>query len=430
MHIIIMLFTVMFILILLGVPLVYSIGVASICVGVGQGFIDLTLLPSRMFKGLSSFILLAIPFFLLTAEILTQGGLVKRLINFCDKLIGHVRGGLAQVNIIASMIFAGIQASCTADSAAIGGILIPAMIKKGYDKDISVVVTATSSCCGPIIPPSILMILYAFLTETSVAKLFIGGAIPGIILGFSLMGITDFWVKKRGYKKDREKIAPLKEITKSAIETLPAILVPLIIIVGILGGICTPAEAGVLACTAALFIAGLVYRELSVSKIVTSLENAMYTTATIWCVIATSTVFSELLVRANFINKILTVISSTTFNPTGVLVLMVSFIFLLGMVIDTTPLLIMVADPLYRAAMTLGIDPVQLGVVLVMAALIGTVSPPVSLLLCLDCGIAKIPLQETFGIIWSYLLVMFGVVLLCVFFPPLVTWLPNLLLKN
>jgi len=428
--VIILLFSIMFILVVLGVPLVYSIGVASICILLSQGSTtSLALLPAQMFKGLNSFVLAAIPFFLLTAELLMHGGLIKKLINFCNLLIGHVRGGLAQVNILASMIFAGIQASCTADSAAIGGLMIPMMIEEGYDKDLSVVVTATSSCCGPIIPPSILMILYAFLTGTSVAKLFLGGAIPGIILGFSLMVITDFWVKKRGYKKNRKRMGSLKEISKGGRETLPALLVPLTILVGILGGICTPTEAGVLACVIALFVAGLVYRELSLSKLVTSLKNTVYTTATIWCVIATSTVFSQILVRENFSNKMLTVISLITSNPTGVLVLMVIFTFILGMVIDTTPLLIMLASPLYYAAMMIGIDPVHLGVVLVMAALIGTVSPPVSLLLCLDCGIAKISLQETFGIVWSYLLVMLGVVLLCVFFPTLITWLPGLLLN-
>jgi len=241
---VIFLFLIMLVLVIIGVPLVYSIGMASICILIkSQGIELLTLLPGRMFKGVDSFMLAAIPFFLLTANLLMQGGLIKRIINFSDVLIGHVRGGLAQVNILASMFFSGIQASCTADSAAIGGILIPSMIEEGYDKDISVVVTATSSCLGPIIPPSLLMVIYGFLTQTSVAKLFLGGAIPGIILGFSLMVITDFWVKKRGYKKNRERMSSLKEISKSGSKVLPALIIPLIIVVGLVGGICTPTEA-------------------------------------------------------------------------------------------------------------------------------------------------------------------------------------------
>ncbi len=423
------LFLLMFFLILLRIPLVYSIGVAAIVILLGQGDLNTSLIPARMFKGIDSFVLAAIPFFLLSAEILVRGGLLKKLIDFSSLIIGHLRGGLAQVNILVSMLFAGIQASVTADSAAIGGLMIPAMIQEKYDKDFSVVVTATSSCIGPIIPPSILMILYAFLTNTSVASLFLGGAIPGFILGIALMLITHYWVLKRGYKKVNRKMGSVREIGKSGFKTAPAFLVPAIIIVGLVGGIATPTEAGVLACVAALVVSGLVYRDLSFSDFTQSLISAAYTTTVIWVVIAVSTVFSEVLVRNFFADKITNAISMVTSNPTGVLLLITIVIFILGMAIDTTPLLIMLASPLHKVAMSVGIDPIHLGVVLVMGALIGTISPPVSLILCLDCGIAKIPLRETFGIIWSYLLVMLGVILLCVLIPGLIIWLPNLLLK-
>jgi len=426
--IIILLFVIMLVLVILGLPIVYSIGWASVIILLVQGIASPTLLPGRMFLGLNKFMLSAIPFFLLSAELLVRGGLIKRLINFVSALIGHVRGGLAQVNIVASMIFAGIQASVTADSAAIGGVLIPAMTEEGYDKDLSVVVTATSSCCGPIIPPSILMILYGFLTGTSVAKLFLGGAIPGIIFGFSLMGITHYWVVKRGYKKRREKMASFKEIAKTGFETSPALLVPIIIVVGIVGGIVTPTEAGVLACIAAICVS-FFYREITLSKVFESLKGAVATTAVILCVVAVSTVFSEILTRYLFSVKMVAAISFITSNSYIALLLMTIFIFFLGMVIDTTPLLIMLASPLYNAALSIGIDPVHLGVVLVMSALIGTISPPVSLILCLDCGIAKIPLSETFSIVWSYLLVMLAVVILCIFIPYTVTWLPSVFLQ-
>ena len=423
-----LLFLLMFFLILLRVPLVYSIGVAAIIILLGQGDLNPSLIPARMFKGIDSFVLAAIPFFLLSAEILVRGGLLKKLIDFSSLIIGHLRGGLAQVNILVSMLFAGIQASVTADSAAIGGLMIPAMIQEKYDKDFSVVVTATSSCIGPIIPPSILMILYAFLTNTSVASLFLGGAIPGFILGIALMLITHYWVLKRGYKKVNRKMGSVREIGKSGFKTAPAFLVPAIIVVGLVGGIATPTEAGVLACVAALVVSGLVYRDLSFSDFTQSLISAAYTTTVIWVVIAVSTVFSEVLVRNFFADKITNAISMVTSNPTGVLLLITIVIFILGMAIDTTPLLIMLASPLHKVAMSVGIDPIHLGVVLVMGALIGTISPPVSLILCLDCGIAKIPLRETFGIIWSYLLVMLSVILLCVLIPGLIIWLPNLLL--
>lgn len=427
MSIIIFLFIIMFILIILGVPIVYSIGISSISILLTQDSAAPALLAARMFKGLNSFVLSSIPFFLLAAELLSQGGLIKRLISFVTTFIGHLRGGLAHVNIVVSMLFAGIQASCTADSAAIGGILIPAMIEEGYDADISVVVTATSSCCGPIIPPSILMILYGFLTNTSIAKLFLGGAIPGIILGFSLMGVTHFWVTKRKYKKHREKISSLGEIAKAGYKSAPALIVPIIIVGGLVFGITTPTEAGILATAVALVVGVFIYRQLNIQKIKNSIKNSLYTSAVIFCVIAVSTVFAEILTRNLFSQKMLSVIFLITKNPTGVLVLITLFIFFLGMAIDTTPLLIMLASPLHKAGMMIGLDPIHLGVVLVMAALIGTISPPVSLLLCLDCGIAKIPLSETFGIVWLYLLIMLGVVILCVLIPQTITWLPSLI---
>ena len=423
---ILLLFLLVLTLVILGVPLVYSLGVAATTIILSQGSMSTTLLPSRMYAGVDSFVLVAIPFFLLAAELLTSGGIIQRIIHVSRLMIGHLRGGLAQVNILSSMVFAGIQASCTADSAAIGGVMIPAMTKEGYDKDVSVVVTSTSSCCGPIIPPSILMILYAFLTETSVAKLFLGGAIPGILLGIALMGVTHYWVLKRGYKRSRETRAALGEIGRATWVALPALMIPGAVVIGLVGGVVTPTEAGIVACVAALFLSGVIYRELSFSGIVGCIRRAAHTTVTIWAVIAVSRVFSEILVRNMFAQRMIEAISWVTESPLGVMLLITLFVFLLGMVIDTTPLLIMLASPIHQAGTLVGIDPVHLGVILVIAALIGTVSPPVSLLLCLNCGIAKIPLHETFGVIWSYLAVMLGVVAVCILIPELVTWLPGL----
>ena len=215
------------------------------------------------------------------------------------------------------------------------------------------------------------MILYAFLTNTSVARLFLGGAIPGFILGITLMLITHYWVIKRGYKKVNKKMGSFREIGKSGFRTAPALLVPAIIVIGLVGGIATPTEAGVLACVAALAVSGLIYRDLSFSDFTQSLISAAYTTTVIWAVIAVSTVFSEVLVRNFFADKIIDAISIVTSNPTGVLLLMTIVIFILGMAIDTTPLLIMLASPLHKVAMSVGIDPIHLGVVLVMGALIG-----------------------------------------------------------
>ena len=270
------------------------------------------------------------------------------------------------------------------------------------------------------------MILYAFLTETSVAKIFLGGAIPGLLLGLALMGVTHFWVVKRGYAPTHDRFPSWTELGRAILVATPALLIPLAVVVGLVGGIVTPAEAGVVACVAALVLSGLVYRELSLGDIVAAIRRAAHTTAVIWAVIAVSKVFSEILVRNLFTDRLLEGISWVTASPTGVLLVMTSMVFVLGMAIDTTPLLIMLAAPLHQAGVQVGVDPVHMGVILVMAALIGTVSPPVSLLLCLNCGIAKIPLSRTFGVIWSYLAVMLAVVLICILAPAVVTWLPGL----
>ena len=217
----------------------------------------------------------------------------------------------------------------------------------------------------------------------------------------------------------------MKELVEAGLNASPALLVPVVIVVGLVGGFVTPTEAGVIACISALVVAVFFYRELSRAALIEAFKKAAHTTVVIWAVIAASKVFSEILVRALFTDSMLEVISTVTTSSTGALLSMMAFTFILGMVIDTTPLLIMLAGPLYDAGTSMGVDPVHLGVVLVMTALIGTVSPPVAVLLCLNCGIAKIPLGATFGIIWSYLAVMLGVVLLCVLFPGLVSWLPS-----
>lgn len=420
------LFVIMLFLIFIGVPIVYSVGISAIWIIINNDFVNLTILPSRMFKGIDSVTLASIPFFLLAAELLSKGSIIKRIINFSSSLIGHLKGGLAHVNILASIFFSGVQGTVTADSAAIGGLLIPAMKEDGYDDDLSVVVTATSSCIGPIIPPSVLMIIYAILTETSVADLFIGGAIPGVILGIALMGITHYWVMKRGYQAYRQKRASLKEIITSFIQSSPAMIVPLFIVLGLVFGVVTPTESGILACLSALIISGLIYRELTIVKIIDALKSTLYSTTVILLIISITTVFSEILVRQFFAQKLTGFILSITNNPTGILFLMAVIVFILGMAIDTNPLLVMLAAPLYKVGTFVGIDPIQLGVVLVMTALIGTISPPVSLLVCINCGIAKIPVSRTYRIIWSYLLVMMLIVFLVILFPSIITWLPSI----
>lgn len=422
-----LMFLAMLVLAVLGIPLVYSIGLPASVVVLSKGY-NLAFISGRTFKGIDSFVLSSIPFFLLAADLLAAGGLMKRIVKFCSVLVGHIRGSLAQVNILASLFFAGIQGTCTADSAAIGGMLIPAMIEDGYHKDISVVVTATSSCLGPIIPPSVLMITYAYLTETSVAKLFLGGAVPGVLIALGLMGITHYYCIKRGYPKQRDKMATPREVLDVGKPVIPAFLVPIVIVVGIVGGVFTPTESAVIACVIALITGALVYRELSLSAVAGALMRTAKTTAAIFCIVAVSSVFSEVVTRGLLVEKLRDFLMATMGgHPTLLLGAMVIVALLLGMAIDTTPLLIMVAGPMSYLGSMMGLDPIHVGVVLAMACLFGTLTPPVAVLLALDCGIAGIQVRETFGVLYPYLAVLLGVLFLCVLFPQLVVWLPGLL---
>jgi len=238
------------------------------------------------------------------------------------------------------------------------------------------------------------------------------------------MAITHYWVLRRGYGRLRTTRASLAEVARGAWSAAPVLLIPAVVVVGLVGGVVTPTEAGVLACAGALILSVVVYRELTLKGFAEAVKRAARTTTVIWAVIAASNVFSELLVRNLFAERLIEGVSAVASSATGVLLVITGMVFLLGMFIDTTPLLIMMAQPLHEAGMAAGVDPVHLGVVLVTAALIGTVSPPVSLLLCLNCGIAGIPLSATFRVIWSYLAVMLGVVVLCILVPGFVTWLP------
>lgn len=424
-----LLFSVFGVLLVVGVPIAFAIGLASLAVILIDGRLPLTLVPSRMFAGMDSFPLMAIPFFILTGELCNASGLTERIIRLANVMVGrHVRAGLAKVNIVASMLFAGVSGSVAADSSAMGSLLIPAMTRSGYGRDYSVAVTATSSTVGALIPPSILMVVYGFLAQVSIGQLFLGGFVPGLMVGGALLVVAHFVAVRRGYdfRDAGPETGGLSELVSALKGAALALLIPLIIIGGIVGGIFTPTEAGVIAVACALVAGVLVYRTLHYRALHAAFVNAAITTTIVMLILGTSALFANLLARARFQSLLLDGLAAISADPTLQLLTIMAFLFVLGFVIDVTALLIMFAAPLAVVGASLGYDPVHFGVVIVLIALIGAVTPPVGTLLLLSCGIAGIPLSQALRVIWPFVGALLAVNLLIVFVPELVLFVPRL----
>ncbi|WP_243299309.1 TRAP transporter large permease [Bacillus litorisediminis] len=426
---IILLFVLLIFFVFLGIPIAVCIGLAAlttiILVGLGIPF---TLLPAQMYSGMNSFTLMAIPFFILAGEIMNRAGLTIRILNLAEACVGHIRGGLAHVNIVASMIMAGVSGSGAADTAAIGTAMIKNMKEKGFKLNFAVVLTAAASTVGPIIPPSVLFILYGFLTNVSVGKLFLGGVIPGILMSIGLMVCSYIICLKEGYGKAHEKFE-IKRLTKAGKEGLLALIVPFVIIFSITTGFATATESGVIAVVISLIL-GLIFKTLTKKEtLYGAIIDSTHSTAIIFLILATSAVFSNILVRSQFQFLVIDTLHSITSSPILSLFLIIVFILIIGMFVDVTPILIMFATPMAQVGEQLGFDPVFFGVVIVIASMIGSITPPVGGLLLISASIGKIPIADTFKILIPFVLTLVLILLLIVLVPQIVTFLPNLLME-
>lgn len=424
---ILILFVIFGILLLLGMPIAFAIGFSSLVVAIIMG-LPLSLLITKIFAGIDSFTILAVPFFIIAGEVMNQAGITDRIIRLSSNLVGHLRGGLAHVVILASMIFAGISGSCMADAAAIGSVLIPKMISEKYPVDFSVVITASASIMGPIIPPSLIMILYSSLTGVSVGALFIGGAIPGILIGFSLMVGAYIYCKIKRYGEP-QKLPPFKEIIISFLKALSALVMPFIIVGGIVSGIFTATEAGAIAVVYGLFFGFIFYKTLNFRKLWELTSKSTVLLGGLIFLIATSQIFAHLLVREQVHEIIYNFLTAISPNPMVALLMIMVILLIAGMFIDVGPMVIMFAPTFSLIARNLGLNPVHFGVVFCMTALVGAVTPPVGVCLFIDCAIAKIPLQKTFKILYPFVLILFLVCVLTAFFPSIVLFLPRLFYK-
>lgn len=420
-----LIFLVLLAFIFLGFPIFMALLITGL-IFLLTGGNSLGLAIIKMFGSVNSLSLLAIPFFVTAGNIIMKSKITDKLVSFADAAVGFLPGGLGHVNVLTSMIFGGIQGSGVADAAAIGGMLIPAMEKQGYDKDYSVAVTAGSSMLSPIIPPSIAMILYAYYTEVPIGQMFMGGLIPGIILGGLMMGVVYLEYKWRKYDIPRTKFS-IKNLMVNAWRSMGALLMPLIILSGICFGIVTPTESGVLAILYGLFYGFCITKTLKIKDIPGILVESAISTAVVYMTIAGAGVLSQVLVRLHFQSEVRDFAINVLQNPALVVAFLFGVFIILGMFLDPTVIIAMFAPTVLAIGNALGFDPIHFGVLMVIIMQLGAITPPVGTFLFISCGVAKLPMEQSVKPLLPYIASVMLIVIIGFLVPQIVTWLPGLI---
>jgi len=414
-------------LFLLNVPIAFAIIATSVT------FLYLTDVPlvmqiQRMVAASNNYPLLAVPLFILAGSLMNATGITQRLFTFTNAMVGHIRGGLGHVNIVTSMLMAGISGSAIADCAATTKIFVPHMVEAGYKKSFSVAVTAASATIGPIIPPSIIFVVYAWLAGVSVGKLFLAGAIPGALMGLYLMVAVFFISKKKGYGRSAGGFS-WRVLVKTGKDAILALLMPVIILGGILGGVFTATEAAGVAVVYALLIGTLVYRELRFSDIFRILKELAVDTAAIMFIVAAASPFGWILGLEQVPQLMIEVFTGISENPYVVLMVLNVFFLIIGTFMETTAIMIIMVPIMMPLVKVLGIDPVHFGVVISINLLIGTLTPPVGVLMFTTCGIAKVSVMDFVKAVWPFYISLIAVLASVTYLPQVVLWLPNLIIK-
>ena len=414
-------------LLMLRMPISFTLGLSSILTALYL-HLPLATLFQRMVSGIQSFSLLAIPFFILAGEIMGQGGISRRLITFANALVGRMRGGLAQVNILASMFFGGISGSAVADTSSIGSILIPMMKDSGYDDDFSVAVTVTSSCQGVMIPPSHNMILFAMAAGggVSIGQLFMGGLIPGILLGVALMIMTAVIAKRRNYPKG-EKMT-LAQIWKATRDAILGLLTCIIIVGGVIFGWFTATESAAVAVVYAFIVTFFIYREIPLRQFADILRKSLRTIAMVMALIATASMFGWLLAYLKIPTMVTELLLGISDNKVVILLLINLMCLVLGCIMDMGPLILILTPILLPVATQLGMQPVQFGAMLILNLAIGLCTPPVGAALFAGCSIGRIKIEEATRASLPFYAMMILVLLAVTFFQPLSMFVPTLLM--
>jgi len=426
--VIILLFLIFIILIILKIPISFALIFATLPILFLEPRITPIMLLQRMMRSYASFILLSVPFFLLAANLMNESGITDRLIRFSKSIVGPLPGGLAHVNVFVSMIFAGLSGSSTADAAGIGSVLIPAMIKEGYDKKFTVAVTACSSVMGVIIPPSIMMIIWAGVMGTTVSGLFLAGFIPGIMIGLFQICLVFIFASKRKYPV-MSKFS-FKEIFVSFKSSFLALLTPLIIIGGIIGGFVTPTEASFVAVMYSLFLGVIIYRRIGFSKFLKILLDTIKLASISLFAIGAASIYGWVLSYFRIPQFLMSKIGMVTNSPTLMLCIISMIFLIVGTFMDGIPAIVILGPLLKPLAEFAGIHPLHFAIVGVVSLSFGLVTPPYGLCLLITSEIAKINCIEAIKEVGIFLLAMIIVVLVIIIFPNLTLFLPKMLLSN
>ena len=410
----------------LGVPIGLSILSTVFTMATYSAVTSFKVVPTYLYSGVNNFALMAIPFFILCGDIMNAGNLSKGIVDFCRVLLGHIKAGIGYAAILACMIFAALTGAAVVTVSAIGGIMLPLMIKEGYDPADSTAVCCAGAITGPIIPPSLPMVIFGVLSGVSVTKMFVGGVIPGIITG--LVCMFAWWTMNRKKNYAVLKRATAKEIWQATKEAFPALMMPVIIMGGILSGMFTPTEAGVIACVYAYIIAKFVYKRMDFKTFKRVVVGSAKSSAVIMLIVAACQALATVVTVARIPQKIAELITSMSDNPTVILCLINVFILIVGLFMDVTPALTILTPIFLPIVLNLGVDPVAFGVIMVYGLVIGLLTPPVGNVLYIGIGISKIQLLDLIKRVWPMVVLYIGILFLITVFPQIILWLPNMVI--
>lgn len=413
-------------LLVLGIPVSIAMGASTLITMIAGGY-DIQTLPLMTLRGVDSFMLMAIPFFILAGNLLNVGGVTRRIFDFSNTLVGHIAGGLAQVNVVASMIFSGISGTAVGDAAGLGVIEMEAMTSKGYDKRFAAAITLASSVIGPIIPPSVPFVVYAVIAEVSIAKLFMAGIVPGVIIALSLM-MSNYVMAKTGYLKAPDpQPFEAKKVWESFKEGILALMAPIIILAGMALGVTTPSEAGLLAVAYALLV-GFLYRELTWSSLVSALRSSLYSSVTIMVLIGFGYAMGWIVAIERLPVLLADSFLSFTDNKYIVLLMINVLLILLGMVIEGIPIKLILLPILLPIIDAFGIDRLHFGVLMTCNTLIGLATPPVGLGLFVMASITDLEINDIVKAMLPFYIPLIIALLVITYVPAFTLWLPDLLM--
>lgn len=422
----ILIFGGLLVLVMLGVPIILAIASVSLAgVSLLDGLVP-ALMPQKTFSMLDSFSLLALPYFILAGAIMARGGLSEGLITFSQKIVGHIRGSLGHTAVLSCTAMANVSGSSTAEAAAVGSIMIPAMKKQGYRPGMAASIVAASATIGPIIPPSMTMIIYGSMTGVSIGGLFLAGIFPGIMIAVTLMAVIYGMSYLKAYPELRAVLprATLKQVLRSTMEVWPALLAPFVIMGGILGGIFTATEAGVVACVYSLAVSVFWYRALSIKDMFAILVDAAVTTAMVAGVIGMAGALGWMLSYLNFNDLMLANLQGLTTSPMAMLLILLALMLLLTMLLDGLAVVVVLVPTIVYIGEAFALEPMQLGILMIMITQIAGLTPPVAILLFITTSIAKTTFMDTVRASWPFVGALLFVLGMVVVIPELATWLP------